>query len=593
MFHPATFNLMDLAETSVPSPYEMISYLTGRDAEGISGDNYLDFLHFDEKKLRGEILEYFGMENYASYYIANQLARADAKAKIILADGRRRRIDEIIRKAVQKPDAVFISTISSSFPTAVATTLTLNHARIPVILGGIHVSTSAQDVDTFLRNHAPYPNLIACVKGAGDATVIARIVKDIREESLQPEYIGTRTMENGIWGNPDVIGLPAMPLRFFKKLPMAGTYLGNLLRINVTTPYLGCPYSCRFCSISSLPGSQRSFSYRQPEDFVDELEYFQQSKTPFRNRLFFFLPDNLLLAKKNLEAILDRIIERKLRLNYAAQISINVAEDEVLLKKLRLSGASHFFIGFESLDIRNLEYIGKNAVKRIRKSGMGVSAYYADCIQKITRHGISIHGAFIIGLPFDYFHSKSDHTGRDIARFCIENKIGLQPASLTALPGSITFREHQEAGTLLYGKPGSMAYLLSLCLTDLSEMNQSVPDNLKNSPMLVAYMVYDAVRQVGAGRTALRNAAYMAMKAWRCPTKSGKHYLRERFWGLCAAVVFQLGASAYKELGESLVTSASGIRGTFERLYDQEKNPEVKRLFKNFVERFKGTEIAS
>lgn len=589
MFHPAIYNLMELSGTACTSPYAILSYLTGRNAtSAIHEDNYLDFLHFDAKKLRGEILEYFGMENYASYYIANQLALADPGAAIILADSRRRQPDEIIRLFGRKPDGVFISTISSSFPTAVAATLPLNHARIPVILGGIHVSTSSRDVDTFLRNQAPFPRLITHVKGAGDAAVIARIVGDIRAGALQPEYIGTRTIENGIWGHPNVSALPPMPLRFFRKLPVAGAFLGDLLRIKVTTPYLGCPYSCRFCSISTLPRNQRIFSYRHAEDFVNELEHFQKEKHSFTNRLFFFLPDNLLLARNKLEAILDLIIQRNLKLNYAAQISINVAEDEALLKKLRLSGASHFFIGFESLNIRNLEYIGKEAVRRIRRSGMGVSEYYAACIRNIIRHGISIHGAFIIGLPYDYFHSLSDHTGREIARFCIQNRIGLQPASLTALPGSITFMEQQEAGTLLYGTPGSMDYLISLCLTDLSEMNQIVPAELKSSPLVVAYMVYDAVRRVGSSRTALFNAAYMATQAWLHPTKAGKRIPLERFWGLCAAAVFQLGASAYKELGESLVRSGNGIRGTFERLYDQEKNPEVKHLFRHFIQAFRG-----
>lgn len=587
MFHPAAFNLMDLSEKGIASPFELVTYLTGRDAQALGRDNFLNYLHFDEQKIRGEILEYFGMENYASYYIANQLAKADIHAKIILADNRRRQMDEIIRKAHSNPQAVFISTISSNFPTAVAAALPLNFARIPVILGGIHVSTSSKDIDTFLRKHAPFPDLIACVKGAGDTATITRITADIRKGALQPEYIGTHTMENAIWGNPNVVELPAMPLQFFRKIPVIGVQLGKGLRIHVTTPYLGCPYSCRFCSISSLPRNQRAFSSRRPEDFLDELTHIQQKKPSFQNRFFFFLPDNLLLAKKNLEAILDGIIKRNLNLNYAAQVSINVAEDETLLKKLRLSGASHFFIGFESLDMRNLEYIGKNAINAIRRSGLSVSEYYSACIRNIIGHGISVHGAFITGLPFDYFHSMDDHTGRDIAAFCIQNKIGLQPASFTALPGSITFREQLEQGTLLYTPPDSMNYLLSLSLADLSEMNLAVPPSLKSSPLVVAYMVYDAVRRVGAGRTAFYNAACMGFKAWQYPTQAGRFNLRERVGGVAAAMLFQLGASAYKELGESLAFSRVGIRGTFERLFDQEKDPEVKQMFHKFVARFK------
>ena len=87
-----------------------------------------------------------------------------------------------------------------------------------------------------------------------------------------------------------------------------------------------------------------------------------------------------------MEAILDGIIERELKVDFAAQISIEVVLDDKLLKKLRLAGATHFFIGFESLDIRNLEYIGKPILKNIRKSGLSVSQYYAEQITKKGRN---------------------------------------------------------------------------------------------------------------------------------------------------------------------------------------------------------------
>ncbi len=586
MYHPIASHVMDKTGEPDFTPIDLLSYLSGQDASRLNENNYLDFIDFDLARERIGILDHFGIENYSSYYIANQISRAAPDAKVILTDGRRRFLGRVIQEEGKKPEAVFITTISSNFPTAVAASIPLNHAKIPVIIGGIHVSTSPLDVETFIKAHVPHPELISQVSGAGDFDVIKALLSDMEKGALKPEYKGFLSVEDGVWGSDKVIPMPEMRLEFLKKLPFIGHYLARISRLNVATPYIGCPFSCRFCSISTLPKNQRKFTSRTPEDFFLELKSSQKDGATLKNRFFFFLPDNFLLGGKKLEEILDRIIESDLKLNYAVQISIDVAEDEKLLEKLRFSGASHFFIGLESLDIRNLEYIGKNAVKGIKKSGLTVSEYYSMQIRKIIAHGISVHGAFICGLPYDYFNSLDDHTGREIARFCTRNKIGIQPGSLTDLPGSVNFLESQKEKTYLYGEAGSMDYLLALSITDLSEMNRKVPDSLKNSPLVVAYMVYDAVKRVGSTTNSIRSALYMAGKAWRSPAKCGRLRIKDRFVDSLGAIAFQLGVSAYKDVGEALVRSKNGVRGTFERLYELEQNQEVKEIFKDYVEKF-------
>lgn len=586
MYNPLTFNMMDLMDNSGISPIHMISYLTNLDGFALSCDNYVDYLEFDLKKHRQGMMETFAIESYAALYIGNQISKLEPESKIIHSDDKRRTIREIIVREGKKPKAVFITAMSSNFPTAVTASIILNYGNVPVIIGGLHVSTSPDDVEIFVNKYCPCPELMGQVIGAGDSKVISEVLHDLDNSVLKPEYRGHNILENGVWMPRDNVDLlPNMKLSLLKRIPLFGSLLAKNIRIIPAAPFLGCPYSCSFCSISSLPRNQRKLAIRSKNDFLNELQAHQE-KRDFASRFFFFLPDNLLFAGKDLEAILEGIIEIGLKINFAAQISIDVASNDRLLKKLRLAGATHFFIGLESLDIRNLEYIGKPILKDIRKSGLSVAQYYSEQIKKIQDYGISIHGSFIMGLPHDYFNSFEDNTAKDIAGFCIKNHIGLQASCFSALPGSKTFQEVQKSGTWLYGDQGTIQYLLALCLTDLTEMNMQPPAALDNSPLTVSYLSFESSREAGGTKSALKNATYMMTRSFAYPTARGRKSLKERFIDSIYSFASQLVVSLYKEHAEKIANSACGVRGAFERLHDLEKNAAKKTYFKKYVEIF-------
>ena len=586
MYNPLTFNLMDLMDNTGISPIHMISYLTNLDGFALSYDNYVDYLEFDLRKYRQGLVETFAIESYAALYIGNQISKLEPESKVIHSDDKRRTIREVIVREGKKPKAVFITAMSSNFPTAVTASIILNYGKIPVIIGGLHVSTSPDDMEIFIRKYCPCPELMGQVIGAGDSKVISEVLHDLDNSALKPEYRGYNIIEDGVWvPHENVDLLPNMKLSLLKRIPLFGNLLVKKIRIIPAAPFLGCPYSCNFCSISSLPRNQRKLTIRSKNDFLNELQA-HQKKGDFASRFFFFLPDNLLFGGRDLEAILEGIIEIGLKINFAAQISIDVASNDRLLKKLRLAGATHFFIGLESLDIRNLEYIGKPILKNIRKSGLSVSQYYSEQIKKIQNYGISIHGSFILGLPYDYFNSFEDNIANNIADFCIKNHIGLQSTCLSALPGSTVFQEAQQSDTWLYGEYGTTEYLLALCLTDLTEMNRQPPDSLDNSPLTVSYLSFESNQRVGATKYALRNAMYMMMKSFAYPTYRGRKSLRERLIDSIFSFATQLVISLYKEHAEKIAYSANGVRGAFERLYGSEKNPVKRDYFKNYVEMF-------
>ncbi|HCP08580.1 MAG TPA: hypothetical protein DIT25_02155 [Candidatus Moranbacteria bacterium] len=132
-----------------------------------------------------------------------------------------------------------------------------------------------------------------------------------------------------------------------------------------------------------------------------------------------------------------------------------------------------------------------------------------------------------------------------------------------------------------------MGYFLSLSIADLSETNRIPPESLKKSPLVIAAMVYEATRKICSPVVAVKNATVSFLKSFVHPTKNGKDFkIRQRFLDALCSTVSQIAVSMYKEQGDSLVQSGHGVRGIMERLYETEKNPEIKKQFKHYITQF-------
>jgi len=588
VFNPATYDLMSLEKKQCASPLDLIRYLSNSDAAGLNSENYLSYLRFDPGKRRVGMVEAFAIENGAAVYIGNQIARLAPQADVIQADDNRVTLREVIQHRQARPAAVFMTTISSNFPAAAAAAIILNHARIPVIIGGIHVSTAPGDMELFIRPYCPHPELLAQVTGPGDSMVFAEILYDLRAGTLKKGYLGHITIEDGVWRTPpNIHPLPPMRMQTRGKVPLLGGFLNQKIRMHSLAPYLGCPYSCNFCSISTLPPHQRRLTMRTAQDFLDELKLYQKKERGLIPAVFLFNTDNLLMGGKVLDEILEGIVARNMKVPFMAQISIEVASNEKLLERMRMAGALLFEIGFESLDMRNLEYIGKHAVHEIRRSGLSAPEYYSRQIKRILDHGIAIQGSFIFGLPYDRFDSFASNTGTEVARFCLDNHISLMAGCFSVMPGARAFQESLAAGTWMYDGPDTMDYLRALCLADHGEMNIYPQEGVRRSPLLVGVMAMQALQRVGEVGASLRHAAHMGRKAFNCPTALGRKSSIQRVEdSLLACATHMVTAGMYKDHGKRLATSKNGIRGGLERLYAMGKDPTVKELCKNYVARF-------
>ncbi len=167
------------------------------------------------------------------------------------------------------------------------------------------------------------------------------------------------------------------------------------------------------------------------EDIVEEL------RTLPRNRLVFFVDDNLFSHRDYLVRLLRALVP--LRLKWCCQISLDVSRDEALLDLMREAGCMLVLIGFESLERRNLV--------QMRKKWNG-SGEYGAVVRRFHERGIMIYGTFVFGYDADTPESFDRAVEFALeANLCIAN---FNP--LTPTPGTALYERLRKQNRLLYEK---------------------------------------------------------------------------------------------------------------------------------------------
>ena len=191
----------------------------------------------------------------------------------------------------------------------------------------------------------------------------------------------------------------------------------------------GCPYNCDFCSIKAFYGSKQTC--RPLEELVAELK-------SLKKKTVFFVDDNLYHDKERFIRFLNAI--KPLKLKWTCQISINIANDEALLKLMKESGCFLVLIGIESFNKDNLKQMNKSW----NSNGLSIET----AIKKITDSGIFIYGTFIFGYDHD-----SPASFEECVNFAIRNKFFIANFNpLYPMPGTGLYNRLQSENRLLFDK---------------------------------------------------------------------------------------------------------------------------------------------
>jgi radical SAM superfamily enzyme YgiQ (UPF0313 family) len=306
----------------------------------------------------------------------------------------------------RKADLVGITAMTANVNRAYEIASIYRAEGIPVVIGGIHASMLPGEASRYAD---------AVVSGEAES-VWKNVISDFEAKSMQKLYRGTLLpMNNAVVPRRDLFH-PAY------------TYA------NIQTSR-GCPMNCDFCSVHTFNGSQ--YRQRPVEEVLDELESIPRD-------LVYFVDDNIIgysrQSYKRAISLFRGMIRRGIKKDWYCQASLNVADNEEVLRLAAESGCRMILIGIESEKEEQLKEANKKLNLR-----MGIDKYQ-EVFDRIHRYGISVLGALIYGLDSD---SRDDLFAR--TRFAIESGMdAMQATIVTPLPGTGLFRRMEAEKRLLY-----------------------------------------------------------------------------------------------------------------------------------------------
>jgi radical SAM superfamily enzyme YgiQ (UPF0313 family) len=154
----------------------------------------------------------------------------------------------------------------------------------------------------------------------------------------------------------------------------------------------GCPYDCEFCDIITLFG--RFPRMKSKERIIGELDALYQAGWKGGVTL---ADDNFISNKKQLKKdILPAITEwmkiHKYPFSFMAEVSVNLADDEEMMRMLIQAGVDILFVGIETPNEQSLAECNK-----IPNKGRDLLA----AAKKMQRFGFVVDGGFILGFDND------------------------------------------------------------------------------------------------------------------------------------------------------------------------------------------------
>ena len=261
-------------------------------------------------------------------------------------------------------DYVFISAMDIQKTSARSVVDRCSRLHVKTVMGGPLVSS----------DHSEFNDADHILLNEGEIT-IPEFLKDIENNNTKHLY------DTAGWADLSKTPVPSWDLLDLK----------NYACLNIQYSR-GCPFDCEFCDITSLYGHKpRTKSTGQ---ILRELEVIYQKG--WRGGIFFvddnFIGNSKKLKTEVLPALIDWMKKKKYPFNFLTEVSVNLADDEGLMRLMVRAGFKSVFVGIETVDEDSLSECNKLQNK---------NRDMLLCVKKIQRMGLQVQGGFIVGFDSD------------------------------------------------------------------------------------------------------------------------------------------------------------------------------------------------
>jgi radical SAM superfamily enzyme YgiQ (UPF0313 family) len=267
-------------------------------------------------------------------------------------------------KDIEWADLVFVSAMTIQKESAVDVIARCKRMSVKIVAGGPLFTTRHEefsDVDHFVLNEAE--------------NTLPLFLDDLANGCTKNIYTDT--------GFP---GLENTPCPLWELADMEKYYSMNIQYSR------GCPNECEFCDIIHLFGHK--FRTKNRDQVITELESLYSNG--WRGRVF-FIDDNFAgnrrkLKSEILPAITEWMASKKYPFSFITQITIDIADDEELMRLMVNSGFNTVFVGIETPHKESL--LECNKIQNLQPDLLA-------SVHKIQNYGLNIIGGFIVGFDSD------------------------------------------------------------------------------------------------------------------------------------------------------------------------------------------------